>query len=84
MTLFRALTGGLPYANPDATLPPRQEHPRDLAALRPDLSAWLAASLARAIAADPAERYADGAAFAAELEAGPAYAPPLAASLWWR
>ena len=47
-----------------------------IAALRPDLPAWLAAALGRAIALDPAERFADMAEFAHEFEAGPSYAPP--------
>jgi len=76
VTLFRAFTGIFPYGNPDATSTGRQERPRDLAALRPDLPAWLAAALARAIAADPAERFADMAELAGEFEAGPAHAPP--------
>ncbi len=49
---------------------------RGLAALRPDLPAWLGAALGRAIAPDPAERFADMAEFAHEFEAGPLYAPP--------
>ena len=56
VTTFRAFTGEFPYGNPDATSPPRRERPMDLAALRPDLPAWLGAVLGRAIAADPAER----------------------------
>ena len=76
VSLFRAFTGIFPYGNPDATSHGRQDRPRDLDALRPDLPAWLAAALARAIAADPAERFADMAELAAEFEAGPAHAPP--------
>jgi hypothetical protein len=36
------------------------------------LPAWLEATLARAIAKDPAERFRDVSEFAAEMEAGPA------------
>jgi len=75
VTLFRTFTGGFPYGNPDATTAPRLKRPRDLATLRPDLPAWLGVALGRAIALDPAERFADMAEFAGELEAGPAYAP---------
>ena len=57
VTLFRTFTGAFPYANPDATSMPRLERPRDIATLRPDLPAWLQATLSRAIAADPAERF---------------------------
>jgi serine/threonine protein kinase len=76
VTLFRAFTGTYPYGNPDATGAPTLERPRDLSALRPDLPAWLGSALGRAIAADPAERFADMAEFAYEFEAGPSYAPP--------
>ena len=75
VTLFRTFTGEFPYGNPDATSPPRLERPKDLAILRPDLPAWLQAALGRAIALDPAERFADMAEFASEFEAGPARAP---------
>jgi serine/threonine protein phosphatase PrpC len=75
VTLFRTFTGTFPYGNPDATSPPRLERPRDLATLRPDLPAWLQATLGRAIALDPAERFADMAEFAHEFEAGPTHAP---------
>ncbi|HVC60980.1 MAG TPA: protein kinase [Acetobacteraceae bacterium] len=75
VTLFRAFTGAYPYGNPDATSPPALERPRDLSAIRPDLPAWLGSALGRAIAADPAERFADMAEFAQDLEAGPTYAP---------
>ncbi len=76
VTMFRTFTGTYPYGNPDATGAPSLQRPKDLAVLRPDLPAWLAAALARAIAADPAERFADMAEFAHEFEAGPSYAPP--------
>ncbi len=76
VTMFRAFTGTYPYGNLDATSPPRQERPRDMGALRPDLPAWVQAALARAVASDPAERFADMAEFAHEFEAGPSYAPP--------
>ena len=76
VTLFRAFTGSFPYGNPDAVSLPRQDRPRDLATLRPDLPAWLAAALARAVAVDPAERFTDMAELASEFEAGPGHAPP--------
>jgi serine/threonine protein phosphatase PrpC len=78
VTMFRAFTGEFPYGNPDATSPPRRDRPKDLAALRPDLPAWLGAVLGRAIAPDPAERFRDAMEFAAEMEAGPPLAPALA------
>jgi serine/threonine protein kinase len=78
VTMFRAFTGEFPYGNPDATSPPRRERQKDLAALRPDLPAWLGAVLGRAVAADSAERFRDAMEFAAEMEAGPPLAPALA------
>ncbi len=76
VTVFRMFTDTFPYGNVDATSPPRQERPRDLATLRPDLPAWVQAVLARAIALNPAERFRDMTDFAHEFEAGPVYAPP--------
>ena len=76
VTMFRAFTGEFPYGNPDAISPPRRTRPVALAALRPDLPAWLQAALARAIAIDPTERYRDMVEFAVEMEAGPTRAPP--------
>jgi serine/threonine protein phosphatase PrpC len=75
VTMFRAFTGEFPYGNVDATSPPRRSRPRDLSALRPDLPAWLQSVLARAFAADPAQRFDDMSEFAFEMEAGPARAP---------
>jgi serine/threonine protein kinase len=76
VTMFRSFTGSYPYGNPDATSRPTLERPRDLAASRPDLPAWLGSALGRAVASDPVERFADMAEFAHEFEAGPSYAPP--------
>ena len=75
VTLFRALTGEYPYGNPDGVSGPRRQRPLELTLLRPDLPAWLQGVLARAIAADPAERYGDMGELAAELESGPAHVP---------
>jgi serine/threonine protein kinase len=71
VTMFRAITGEFPYRNPDATGSPRRDRPKLLSALRPDLPAWLEATLGKAIAADPAERFRDMTEFAVEMEAGP-------------
>ncbi|HUI15417.1 MAG TPA: protein kinase [Xanthobacteraceae bacterium] len=75
VTMFRAFTGEYPYGNLDATSKPRRDRPKALGELRPDLPAWLQAVLARAIAADPANRYRDMMEFAIEMEEGPARAP---------
>jgi serine/threonine protein phosphatase PrpC len=74
VTMFRAFTGEYPYANVDAISPPRRARPQSLSTLRPDLPAWVEATLNRAIAADPAQRFRDAGEFAAEMEAGPARA----------
>ena len=71
VTMFRAFTGEFPYGNPDARGAPRSDRSKKLTALRPDLPAWLEAVLARAIAADPRERFHDVMDFAQEMEAGP-------------
>jgi len=78
VTLFRAFTGEFPYGNADAASPARRQRPKALSDLRPDLPAWLQAVLARAVAADPAERPRDANEFVAEMETGPARAPLLA------
>jgi serine/threonine protein phosphatase PrpC len=70
VTMFRAFTGEFPYGNPDAP-GARRDRPKKLTLLRPDLPAWLEAVLARAIAADPRERFHDVMEFALEMEAGP-------------
>ena len=72
VTLFRTFAGEFPYANADATSAPRRDRPMSLSALRPDLPAWLEAALARAVAANPAERFGDISELAVEMEAGPA------------
>ena len=74
--MFRAYTGEYPYGNLDAVGAPTRTRPIQLCALRPDLPAWLEAALARAAAKDPADRFADMASFAGELEAGPARTAP--------
>ncbi len=75
VTMFRAFTGAFPYGNVDAVSPPRRNLPMNFLALRPDLPAWLQATIARAIAIDPAKRFHDTTEFALEMEAGPARAP---------
>jgi serine/threonine protein phosphatase PrpC len=75
VTMFRAFTGEFPYGNPDVPGPPRRERLKRLSDLRPDLPAWLQATLGRAIAINPAERFRDVTEFALEMEAGPARAP---------
>jgi len=70
VTMFRAFTGEFPYGNPDASSRPRRDRPKPLFVLRPDLPAWLEATLARALASDPAQRFHDMMEFAVEMETG--------------
>jgi serine/threonine protein phosphatase PrpC len=74
VTMFRAFAREYPYGNADATSPPRRTRARDFSVLRPDLPAWLAAALTRAIALDPSRRFRDMGEFAFEIETGPARA----------
>ena len=74
VTMFRAFAGEYPYGNLDAVSPPRKTRPTPLSDLRPDLPAWLQATLARAIAVDPNDRFRDMLEFALEMETGPARA----------
>ncbi|MBV9563035.1 MAG: protein kinase [Bradyrhizobium sp.] len=62
VTAYRMWTGG--------RFPFGQWEVQPLSRLRPDLPRWLRACLARALATDPARRFADAAAFAQALEAG--------------
>jgi serine/threonine-protein kinase len=55
--------------------------PPDLAALNPAVPDWLAALVNRALAKDPAERFADGAALAAALQAEDGQLPESAAPI---
>jgi serine/threonine protein phosphatase PrpC len=75
VTMFRAFTGEFPYGNPDVQGTLRRDRPKQLSDLRPDLPAWLQATLGRAIAINPTERFRDVTDFALEMEAGPARAP---------
>jgi hypothetical protein len=75
VTMFRAFTGEFPYGNPEVPSLQRRDRPKRLSDLRPDLPAWLQATLARTIAINPAERFRDVTEFALEMEAGPARAP---------
>jgi serine/threonine-protein kinase len=71
--LFEMLTGEPPFAGPSArAVIARQvtEQPRPVRALRPDTPPAVEQALARALAKDPAHRFATVAAFTEALEAG--------------
>jgi serine/threonine protein phosphatase PrpC len=70
VTFYRLFSGAYPYGEMEPFSTPRFGRPKPLAALRPDLPAWLDAVLARAVALVPEQRYADSIELAYELEAG--------------
>jgi len=57
VTLFYLLTGHFPYGEIEAFQRPRFGVPVCASRYRPDLPQWLSQSLARAVAADPAQRF---------------------------
>ena len=78
VTIYRMFTAGAyPYGEIEAFAQPRLDQPVALAKLRPDLPAWLERAIARAIAVEWRERYADAIEFAFELEHGALRAVPL-------
>jgi hypothetical protein len=69
VVLFEMLAGKLPYSGPALFQQIRDGIPPDLASLRSDLPPALVALVARAMARDPAERFASAGALAAALDA---------------
>jgi hypothetical protein len=67
ITLYRMFAAG-PF-------PFGQRETPALSRMRPDLPGWLGAAISRALAPDPADRFADAAAFAAALQLGLSSAP---------
>ncbi|MFZ6046565.1 protein kinase [Pseudomonas sp. CR3202] len=57
VTLYHLLTGHYPHGEVEAFQHPRFGTPTPASRYRPDLPAWLDECLARAVAADPANRY---------------------------
>ena len=75
VTLYRLFTKTYPWGEVDADSRPRFDHPPTPATKhRPDMPAWLEAALARTIALDPADRYADVDDLIQVLEGGSALA----------
>ncbi|MFM8333297.1 MAG: bifunctional protein-serine/threonine kinase/phosphatase [Candidatus Methylumidiphilus sp.] len=72
VTLYRLFAkGAYPYGEIEPFSTPRyQGQPKPLSLCRPDLPGWLDAVLARALSADPQQRYADSLELAYELEHG--------------
>lgn len=60
VTLYRIFTKTYPWGDVDADSRPRFDHrPTPATRHRPDMPAWLEAALARTIALDPSDRFAD-------------------------
>ena len=79
ITVFRMFTGGVyPYGEMEPFAQPRFGKAAVLTKPRPDLPAWLERCLARAIAIDRRERFADAIEFGFELEHGSLRAVPQA------
>ena len=77
VTVYRMFAGGAyPYGEVEPFAQPRLGKATPLGKLRPDLPAWLDRTIARAIALDRRERYADAIEFAFELEHGSLRAVP--------
>jgi len=78
VTIYRMYAAGdYPYGEIPPFSQPRFTRVTPLAKYRPDLPAWLDHVLARAVAIDPKERFADAIEFAFELEHGSLRATPL-------
>lgn len=78
VTLYRALAGGrYPYGEIEPFTRPRFGKPALLSRSRGDAPAWLDQTLARAMAASPADRFGDAIEFAQELENGLAHGRPV-------
>jgi serine/threonine protein kinase len=77
VTVYRMFTGGAyPYGEVEAFASPRFGKAASLAKFRPDLPAWLDRAIARAIAVDRRERFADAIELGFELEHGSLRAVP--------
>ncbi len=72
VTLYRAFCGAYPYGEVEPFSRPRLGKPQQLCEKRPDLPAWLAAEIMKAVAIDPRDRQRDVLEFAFELENGAA------------
>jgi serine/threonine protein phosphatase PrpC len=70
VTLYRAFTRDYPYGEIEPFSKPRFGKPRRLTSKRPDLPAWLDATILRAVAVEPRDRFGDVLEFAFELENG--------------
>ena len=83
VTLYRLFADEAPWGAVDPDSRPPYERPTSLTRRRPDAPAWLEAAIMRAIAPDPAHRWADVQDLVQALESGGALAvePPREMSL---
>lgn len=70
VTLYQLLTGHYPYGEIEAFQHPRFGHPTAASRYRPDLPGWLDDNLARALNADPQQRYETAEDWLHNLEQG--------------
>lgn len=70
VTLYRLFTGRYPYGEVEAFSHPRFDRATPPARHRPDMPAWLEATLLRAVAVDPADRFGDVVELLRALEDG--------------
>ncbi|KFX69433.1 protein kinase [Pseudomonas taeanensis MS-3] len=70
VTLYHLLTGHYPYGEIEAFQHPRFTSPTPASRYRPDLPSWLDESLARAVSADPQQRYETAEEWLLSLEQG--------------
>ena len=83
VTFYRMFTGALPYGEIEAFSRPRFDRPLEPARLRPDMPAWLAETLKRAVAVAADQRFADVGELLAAIEGGSARAVPTVGRLPW-
>ena len=74
VTLYRMFTGRYPYGEVEPFSRPKFGRPAAASRLRPDLPAWLEATMQRAVAVEPEARFGDMFELLAALEAGSAHA----------
>ena len=70
VTLYYLLTGHYPYGEIEAFQRPRFGSPVSASRYRPDLPEWIAHSLERGVAADPAQRFETAEQWLLQLEQG--------------
>jgi serine/threonine protein phosphatase PrpC len=76
VTLYRMFSGQYPYGEVEAFSTPRFTRYQPLSKYRPDLPAWLDASIARAVAVAPEKRFNEVMEFGFDLENGLARGAP--------